>query len=109
LRTGNPLDAIISKYIKPRPPWTSLASHHLHKHWLGLLFVSSLFLLWYMLQTPSIVAMKFSSLAYVTSFALSASALPAALDKRAPTIYLAGDSTMAAKGANDGVTDGPSA
>jgi len=48
--------------------------------------------------------MKF---AQVVSFALGASALPGGLDTRAgPTIYLAGDSTMAAKGANDGATDG---
>lgn len=51
--------------------------------------------------------MKFSVVVPLTSFALGAFALPGALDTRAaPTIYLAGDSTMAAKGANDGATDG---
>jgi rhamnogalacturonan acetylesterase len=51
--------------------------------------------------------MRFSSVAYIVAFALGASALPADLDTRAaPTIYLAGDSTMANKGANDGATDG---
>ena len=52
--------------------------------------------------------MKLSSVAAMASFALGASALPQNLDKRAgPTIYMAGDSTMAAKGANNGLTDGP--
>lgn len=44
--------------------------------------------------------MRFAPSLYLTaSFALSALATP--------TIYLAGDSTMAKNGANDGSTDGP--
>jgi len=40
---------------------------------------------------------------------LGTTGLPQALDTRAaPTIYTAGDSTMAAKGANNGLTDGKS-
>lgn len=40
---------------------------------------------------------------------LGTSALPGNLYTRAaPTIYTAGDSTMAAKGANNGLTDGES-
>jgi rhamnogalacturonan acetylesterase len=51
--------------------------------------------------------MKFSSLVSLACFALGVFALPKGLDNRAaPTIYLAGDSTMAAKGANNGLTDG---
>ena len=51
--------------------------------------------------------MKFSTIIPFTYFALGAFALPGGLDTRAvPTIYLTGDSTMAAKGANDGATDG---
>lgn len=51
--------------------------------------------------------MKFSSeLCVAASFMLTALASPV-MEKRAPpTIYLAGDSTMANRGANDGVTDG---
>jgi hypothetical protein len=53
--------------------------------------------------------MKLSTVVPLASFGLSALALPGGLDTRAaPTIYLAGDSTMAAKGANDGATDGNS-
>ncbi|KAL6703094.1 hypothetical protein ACN47E_010231 [Coniothyrium glycines] len=51
--------------------------------------------------------MKLSTTFSITTFALGAFAFPGGLDARAvPTIYLAGDSTMAARGANDGVTDG---
>ena len=53
--------------------------------------------------------MKLSTVVPLAYFGLSALALPGAPDKRAsPTIHLAGDSTMAAKGANDGATDGNS-
>ena len=48
--------------------------------------------------------MKLLSIAYLV---LGASALPRGRQTRAaPTIYTAGDSTMAAKGANNGLTDG---
>lgn len=41
--------------------------------------------------------------------AMSALASPAMEKRATPTIYLAGDSTMANKGANDGATDGKTA
>lgn len=51
--------------------------------------------------------MKVSTIAPLAAFALGAFALPSNHETRAaPTIYFAGDSTMAAKGANDGATDG---
>lgn len=51
--------------------------------------------------------MKFSSTIPFAFLVFNVFALPGALDTRAaPTIYTAGDSTMAAKGANNGVTDG---
>ncbi|KAF1928542.1 carbohydrate esterase family 12 protein [Didymella exigua CBS 183.55] len=51
--------------------------------------------------------MKLSTISTVVSLVLGTSAAPGSLDKRAvPTIYTAGDSTMAAKGANNGLTDG---
>jgi rhamnogalacturonan acetylesterase len=51
--------------------------------------------------------MRFSSFIPLSCIALGVSASPAGLAERAgPTVYLAGDSTMAPKGANNGVTDG---
>ena len=51
--------------------------------------------------------MKFTSITAFASLSLCAWGLPRGLDTRAaPTIYTAGDSTMAAKGANNGLTDG---
>jgi rhamnogalacturonan acetylesterase len=51
--------------------------------------------------------MKFTSVVPLSCIALGTFALPEGLYSRAaPAIYLAGDSTMAAKGANNGVTDG---
>ena len=55
------------------------------------------------------ITMRFSSeLCLTATFALSALATPVMEKRATPTIYLAGDSTMANKGANDGATDGPS-
>lgn len=52
--------------------------------------------------------MRFAPSLYLTaSFALSALATPVSEKRATPTIYLAGDSTMAKNGANDGSTDGP--
>lgn len=51
--------------------------------------------------------MKFSSeLCVAASFTLTALATPVMEKRATPTIYLAGDSTMAKNGANDGATDG---
>ncbi|KAF9731766.1 hypothetical protein PMIN06_007690 [Paraphaeosphaeria minitans] len=51
--------------------------------------------------------MKFTSeLCVAASFALTALAIPVMEKRATPTIYLAGDSTMAKSGANDGSTDG---
>jgi rhamnogalacturonan acetylesterase len=51
--------------------------------------------------------MKLLSVISIALLELGALALPGSLDTRAgPTIYAAGDSTMAAKGANNGLTDG---
>lgn len=51
--------------------------------------------------------MKLLSAISIASVALGAMALPQSLTHRAAqTIYLVGDSTMAAKGANNGLTDG---
>lgn len=48
-----------------------------------------------------------SSLTFVALAALEATCTPVELAERAtPTLYLAGDSTMARNGANDGSTDG---
>lgn len=53
--------------------------------------------------------MRLSTIIPVASLVLGTLAHPRAIEKRAtPTIYLAGDSTMANKGANDGKTDGMS-
>jgi hypothetical protein len=55
------------------------------------------------------VTMRFSTeLCLTATFALSALATPVMEKRATPTIYLAGDSTMANKGANDGATDGSS-
>ncbi|KAJ4350725.1 hypothetical protein N0V95_004512 [Ascochyta clinopodiicola] len=51
--------------------------------------------------------MKLNLFVPIAFLELGALALPGSLDTRAgPTIYTAGDSTMAAKGANNGLTDG---
>ncbi|KAK3207182.1 hypothetical protein GRF29_103g180640 [Pseudopithomyces chartarum] len=51
--------------------------------------------------------MRFSTeLCLTATFALSTLATPVMEKRATPTIYLAGDSTMANKGANDGATDG---
>ena len=52
--------------------------------------------------------MRFTSLALLAVAAIEqATGSPVELAARAePTIYLAGDSTMARRGANDGYTDG---
>ena len=51
--------------------------------------------------------MKFSTELCVTaSFALAALATPVMEKRATPTLYLAGDSTMAKGGANNGVTEG---
>lgn len=48
-----------------------------------------------------------SSISLLVVAALEATCTPVALAERAsPTLYLAGDSTMAKNGANDGSTDG---
>lgn len=54
------------------------------------------------------ITMRFSiELCLTATFALSTLATPVMEKRATPTIYLAGDSTMANKGANDGATDGP--
>lgn len=51
--------------------------------------------------------MKFTSeLCATATFAIAALATPVMERRATPTIYLAGDSTMANKGANNGLTDG---
>ena len=51
--------------------------------------------------------MRFTSVTLLATAALEAASSPVEVARRAePTIYLAGDSTMAKSGANDGYTDG---